>query len=1210
MNKIRLLIPVFIFLALAILGYAYSQGTASLSINYKIADPITLADGTILQYTPQCLIDCYLPIEVSYTGSLSPISKSLSLSDISINKAKIIGLDTLYKIDFYYVKNNTYDEPYWDSKMVCINITANNTLKCEDQGKLINKTVWGYFLEPLNSITVQKDKYSIIVLKSSRKASINFSTVDIVPNLYGFSMPELAWWNTSWSRKRAINVSVPSGTTPQLYTIAINVSYDSDMNSDFSDLRFVNASENTALDYWIQEKNTAWAYVWIEITENITTTNQTLAYMYYGNPSAATTSNLLTSFMFADDFNRADSATVNNGWIELDGGAGSIETNRLKIAAGGTWGRIYHTVENQTSGIAQGFLYNETVSTSNGMRWDLSANNMFYGTSKSFTIGEGNAGYFGSTPLWTNIVAMTTKVLYRVEARMNQTKVNFTINRTQYNDYAITTAGNCNVMDNISFGEYSGTGYIDDAYVRKFQTPEPTFTIGTEQTSSGGGATSPQYSNVWNNSVITYSPTQTSLFNITWSNGTSTSVVNISAVNFTSNFSGTNTNYNMTFLNGNTNSANFTYSIILPAGVFTWNSSAKSNDTTPALNTSNSIIFTVAQATPVCNLTITPVTPINYETNTTAICRCNTTDSGVTIKLYRNNSDVTTQNNSAVSLPANSYSYVCNSTSTNNFTVGSNSSTYVVNKLNANVQISPATQTIAYRTSVNQYCLDSSSFYVCGLWRNNTLLSNNSNILLASGIYVYDSNITDTSNYSSYSSQTTLNVSKAVPPINFTITPGTTVTEGTDVNISCNYPSEISVNLYNDSSSISNPFIFQTTGKTGTWNYTCNSTATSNYTSGTASQSITVGASGALIIAAVYDEKTLVPLTFNLTIYNSTFSSTSSNIVTYNNATVKGDLTISISASGYVPRNYYVYVSSNSTVSMSGYLLKAIDGVYITYWSFSTNNPTGEYNSYHVFKRFITSSYVTMAESKADLEGKGTMFLDPYTNYVINSETSDGSLIWNSSSYNPNPSFILKISFGGLATGSNQTWLFTKTNYSLTPTDTYLRINVGGNVTQFNYTITDGNNSIEWFSLRLIYYNGTVLYFSNDSTHPSGGTILVNLNYTNLTSYLIAETLMKKTGYSLFGVNRSYIVWRTSSAIPDVLEQAASSGLSLSVLALISVFCSFAIAMVSNKWIRTGSGLIYLAILTIFGIYSMFPAGMLIGLWLMEIGIIMYREIW
>ena len=71
------------------------------------------------------------------------------------------------------------------------------------------------------------------------------------------------------------------------------------------------------MDYWIESKSDGnWALVWVEIADNITTTNQTLAWMYYGNTGGVSTSNGTNTFILFDDF----STDTDSLWTEvLDG---------------------------------------------------------------------------------------------------------------------------------------------------------------------------------------------------------------------------------------------------------------------------------------------------------------------------------------------------------------------------------------------------------------------------------------------------------------------------------------------------------------------------------------------------------------------------------------------------------------------------------------------------------------------------------------------------------------------------------------------------------------------------------------------------------------------------------------------------------------------------------------------------------------------------
>jgi len=168
-----------------------------------------------------------------------------------------------------------------------------------------------------------------------------------------------------------------------------------------------------------------------------------------------------------------------------------------------------------------------------------------------------------------------------------------------------------------------------------------------------------------------------------------------------------------------------------------------------------------AQST--ATLTLYPESPITYETETVATCtETNPEDDG---KLWRNDTDVTSENNTAVRLPAGSWEYVCNVSETQNYTSASDSAIYTVNRKNANVQVYPVTQATTYPVTVLQYCIDDSSLMDCSLYRNDSLISNNTEYSPAAGVYIYKANITDTANYTNYEDIETVTVNKAASDV-------------------------------------------------------------------------------------------------------------------------------------------------------------------------------------------------------------------------------------------------------------------------------------------------------------------------------------------------------------------------------------------------------------------------------------------------------------
>lgn len=121
-----------------------------------------------------------------------------------------------------------------------------------------------------------------------------------------------AWWNSTWDNKKAVNLAITGSNTNDDFQAHIRVDYTANMNADFSDLRFTDAAETTELSYYIDAKvDSSYANVWVRLNTNVTTSNSTLAYMYYGNSGASNNSNIATTFYLYDDFVTANSTKWN-----------------------------------------------------------------------------------------------------------------------------------------------------------------------------------------------------------------------------------------------------------------------------------------------------------------------------------------------------------------------------------------------------------------------------------------------------------------------------------------------------------------------------------------------------------------------------------------------------------------------------------------------------------------------------------------------------------------------------------------------------------------------------------------------------------------------------------------------------------------------------------------------------------------------------------
>jgi len=112
---------------------------------------------------------------------------------------------------------------------------------------------------------------------------------------------------TEYQHRRTIIVD-NSGNPETLtnYQVLLNVTYDSDMQADFDDLRFTwydeASGEDVDIDYWLDKYvDSEYALVWVEVPE-IRGSGEEVLYMYYGDPDAVSESNGEETFVFFDGF--------------------------------------------------------------------------------------------------------------------------------------------------------------------------------------------------------------------------------------------------------------------------------------------------------------------------------------------------------------------------------------------------------------------------------------------------------------------------------------------------------------------------------------------------------------------------------------------------------------------------------------------------------------------------------------------------------------------------------------------------------------------------------------------------------------------------------------------------------------------------------------------------------------------------------------------
>lgn len=107
---------------------------------------------------------------------------------------------------------------------------------------------------------------------------------------------------SQFTRRKNITVTTNGTNTPANYQVKFTITYESEMQVDFDDLRF-NTLANGYIDYWIESYTASTtAIVWVELPDVITHPGSDTILMYYGNSGLSDSSNLEDTMVFGDDF--------------------------------------------------------------------------------------------------------------------------------------------------------------------------------------------------------------------------------------------------------------------------------------------------------------------------------------------------------------------------------------------------------------------------------------------------------------------------------------------------------------------------------------------------------------------------------------------------------------------------------------------------------------------------------------------------------------------------------------------------------------------------------------------------------------------------------------------------------------------------------------------------------------------------------------------
>ncbi len=97
-----------------------------------------------------------------------------------------------------------------------------------------------------------------------------------------------------YSKRKSIIINSSASLTD--YQVKVNITYDSDMQADFDDIRFTDSGGTTQLNYWLESKiDSTSAVFWVKVS-SLSIGDNTI-YAYYGNGSVSTASSGSSTFI-------------------------------------------------------------------------------------------------------------------------------------------------------------------------------------------------------------------------------------------------------------------------------------------------------------------------------------------------------------------------------------------------------------------------------------------------------------------------------------------------------------------------------------------------------------------------------------------------------------------------------------------------------------------------------------------------------------------------------------------------------------------------------------------------------------------------------------------------------------------------------------------------------------------------------------------------
>jgi hypothetical protein len=296
-----------------------------------------------------------------------------------------------------------------------------------------------------------------------------------------------------WTNNFTVGTRTSVNATEANYLIRVNVTWKTGMNANFSDLFPTTLDKATNLSFWIFNYSASdWAMMEVNVPASITTNFYNFT-VWYGNATCTRSyGNFTSTYLFSDNFTRADSTTIGANWTERNSDWG-ITNNRLSSGyANASYYGLIQLDGITTVNVSARALFNmswwDVADSSAGL--SLRANTATDGGHYSYTIFLSNrtacrlqnvdvavgsyaaiSSYTDNQTIWMEIAVSGNSIYGKCWYENSAEPANWTV----WNTFTTQTSGEVGLFGDTTYGKMHA--FVKNLTVRRYWDWEPSVVI-------------------------------------------------------------------------------------------------------------------------------------------------------------------------------------------------------------------------------------------------------------------------------------------------------------------------------------------------------------------------------------------------------------------------------------------------------------------------------------------------------------------------------------------------------------------------------------------------------------------------------------------------------------------------------------------------------------------------------------------------------------